>query len=84
MNQWIILKRNPPKHEMSETIYYDKENVILRDAPGRPLEIHHGSEKSGTWSPYTGDHSYARHVSRIISEEEATKFMDDEPGLKNE
>lgn len=64
---------------MSETVYYDKENVILRDRIGHPLEIHHGSLKNGTWSRYTGDHSYARYVSRIITEDEAVKFMDDEP-----
>ena len=52
------------------TKYYEREDVLFRDSPGRPLENYQGG-----WGKYTGDCFRVRNESTMLDEAEANKMI---------
>lgn len=52
------------------TEYYEREGVVFRKQPGKPVEIYQGG-----WSEYSGDSFKLRHTSSIIPEDEANEYI---------
>ena len=50
--------------------YYEREDVLFRDSPEKPLEIYQNG-----WSEYTGDTSKVYRDSRIVDEKFANEAI---------
>ena len=50
--------------------YYEREDVLFRDAPGKPLENYQNG-----WSEYSGESFRVRNESAIIDEATANKII---------